>query len=118
MAYLEQSGAPLPQLAPVAIQQARCAARNILNEVAGLPAKRFHYRDKGTLATIGRKAAVAQFGPIGLSGTVAWFMWLAVHIVLLIGFRNRLMVLVNWAWNYFRFERAVRLITSPDPTPP
>lgn len=112
VAYLEQDGKPLPQLAPVAIQQAAAAADNIRRGLDGVAPRAFHYRDKGTLATIGRNAAVAQFGPIKLHGFPAWFMWLAVHIVLLIGFRNRLIVLINWAWDYFSYDRALRLITG------
>ncbi|MFI5265924.1 MAG: NAD(P)/FAD-dependent oxidoreductase [Chloroflexota bacterium] len=111
MAYLEQGGRLLPQLAPVAIQQGQTAAENILRHTLGIPPRRFRYRDKGTLATIGRNAAVAEFGPIRLRGFVAWVMWLAVHIVMLIGFRNRIVVLVDWAWNYFSYDRALRLIT-------
>jgi NADH:ubiquinone reductase (H+-translocating) len=111
LAYLEQGGQPLPQLAPVAIQQGKAAAENILRHALGIPPQRFRYRDKGTLATIGRNAAVAEFGPIRLRGFIAWVMWLAVHIVMLIGFRNRIVVLVDWAWNYFSYDRALRLIT-------
>jgi NADH dehydrogenase len=114
IAYLEQDGRPLPQLAPVAIQQAACAAENIARTLQGLQPRAFRYRDKGTLATIGRNAAVAQFGPLQFSGFPAWFLWLTVHIVLLIGFRNRLIVLINWAWNYFSYDRALRLITGSE----
>jgi NADH:ubiquinone reductase (H+-translocating) len=112
LAYLEDRGEPLPQLAPVAIQQGELAAENVVRHLHGVPLLPFHYRDKGTLATIGRNAAVAQFGPLRLRGFVAWFMWLAVHIALLIGFRNRVVVLLDWAWNYFSYERALRLITQ------
>jgi NADH dehydrogenase len=76
------------------------------------PRVAFHYRDKGSLATIGRAAAVAQFGKIHISGFVAWLAWLFVHIFFLIGFRNRLLVLVQWAWSYFTYERGARLITG------
>ena len=112
VAYLEQRGRPLPQLAPVAIQQARTAADNVVRCSLGIPTRAFRYRDKGTLATIGRNAAVAEFGPLRLRGLIAWVMWLAVHIVMLIGFRNRVVVLLDWAWNYFSYDRALRLITS------
>ena len=113
-AYIEQDGAPLPMLAPVAIQAGVAAAENILRTAAGQPARSFHYKDKGTMATIGRNAAVALLGGRGYSGFVAWVIWLAIHISSLIGFRNRLLVLTNWAWDYLFFERGVRLI---DPNP-
>jgi NADH dehydrogenase len=113
-AYIEQDGAPLPMLAPVAIQAGEAAAENILRTAAGRPARIFRYRDKGTMATIGRNAAVAILGGRGFSGFVAWVIWLAIHISSLIGFRNRLLVLTNWAWDYLFFERGVRLI---DPNP-
>lgn len=106
--------APLPMLAPVAIQAGEAAAENILRTAAGRPARSFRYRDKGTMATIGRNAAVAILGGRGFSGFVAWVLWLAIHISSLIGLRNRLLVLTNWAWDYLFFERGVRLI---DPNP-
>jgi NADH dehydrogenase len=111
MAYLDEAGRPLPQVAPVAIQQAQVAATNIIRQMQGLEPVPFRYRDKGTLAVIGRHAAVAQFGPIRLQGLLAWLMWLAVHIVMLIGFRNRVVVLIDWASSYFSYERAQRLVT-------
>lgn len=104
-------GPPLPMTAPVAIQQGICAAANIHAAVRGQPPRPFVYKDKGALATIGRNAAVACFGKLRLSGFPAWVLWLVVHIVFLIGFRNRLMVMINWAWDYFFFDRAVRMIT-------
>ena len=113
-AYLEHGGDPLPMVAPVAIQQARTAARNIQKIIAGQPVDEFVYKDPGSLATIGRNAAVARVGRFKFKGFLAWLVWLAVHIFWLIGFRNRLLVLINWGWDYFLFERAVRLIT---PTP-
>lgn len=112
LAYFEQNERPLPQLAPVAMQQAQLVAQNVVRQSLGIPLLRFRYRDKGTLATIGRNAAVAEFGPLRLRGFVAWLMWLMVHIVMLIGFRNRVVVLFDWAWNYFSYDRALRLITS------
>ncbi|HLG71260.1 MAG TPA: NAD(P)/FAD-dependent oxidoreductase [Chloroflexota bacterium] len=111
LAHLEEGGNALPQLAPVAIQQGQLVAENIIRRVQGLPPRPFHYFDKGTLATIGRRAAVADFGSLRLTGELAWFMWLAVHLVQLIGFRNRLAVLLDWGWNYLRFDSAIRLIT-------
>ncbi len=104
-AYREQDGEALPMVAPVAIQMGQSVARNIKHQLRGQPLEPFRYRDQGTLATIGRNAAVAKvYG-------VAWVMWLGIHIIQLIGFRNKLFVLINWAWDYFFYERAARLIT-------
>jgi NADH dehydrogenase len=108
----DEGGKPLPGVAPVAIQQGRAAAKNILRDLRGEPRQAFHYNDKGSLATIGRAAAVADFGRIHISGFVAWVAWLFVHILFLIGFRNRLLVMIQWAWSYFTYERAARLITG------
>jgi NADH dehydrogenase len=110
-AYLEDGGRPLPLVAPVAIQQAEVAAANVRRALAGQPPRDFVYKDPGVLATIGRNAAVAWIWGLRLRGFVAWVMWLVVHIAQLIGFRNRLVVLINWAWDYLFYERAVRLIT-------
>jgi len=110
MAAAEQNGALLPMLAPVAMQAGERAAANVERLIRGEAAQPFHYRDRGTMATIGRSAAVAEIGPVKLSGFIAWVMWLTLHIVELIGFRNRLIVLLSWAWNYFSYDRAVRLI--------
>ena len=110
-AYREQDGEPLPMVAPVAIQMGQSVARNIKRQLRGQPLERFRYRDQGTLATIGRNAAVAKVYGIEASGFVAWVMWLGIHIIQLIGFRNKLFVLINWAWDYFFYERAARLIT-------
>ncbi|WP_081859277.1 NAD(P)/FAD-dependent oxidoreductase [Desulfohalovibrio reitneri] len=100
----------LPMIAPVAIQQGRHVGRSIWRVAKGKQAKPFRYRDKGSLATIGRGAAVARLGKRGYTGFTAWVIWLFVHLLYLVGFRNRLVVLINWAWDYFFFERAVRLI--------
>ena len=113
-AYLEVNGQPLPMMAPVAIQMAETAARNIRRHVGGEPGVAFRYRDPGSLATIGRNAAVAYIWGIGFTGFPAWVVWLVVHIIQLIGFRNKLFVLLNWAWDYFFYERAARLITTMD----
>jgi NADH dehydrogenase len=110
-AYLEAEGEPLPMVAPVAIQMAETAARNVRHALRGRPAEPFRYRDPGSLATIGRNAAVAHIFGLQFKGFLAWVMWLVVHIIQLIGFRNKLFVLLNWAWDYFFYERAVRLIT-------
>jgi NADH dehydrogenase len=110
-AYREQDGEPLPMVAPVAIQMGQSVARNIARQLRGKPLEPFRYRDQGTLATIGRNAAVANVYGLKLSGFPAWVMWLVIHIIQLIGFRNKLFVLINWAWDYFFYERAARLIT-------
>ena len=113
-AHLEgKDGKPLPMVAPVAMQQASTAARNILHAINGEPLEDFHYRDRGTMATIGRNHAVAHIGSWKFRGFIAWLMWLAVHIVQLIGFRNRLAVLIDWGWSYLFYQRAVRLIGPP-----
>jgi len=110
-AYVETNGEPLPMVAPVAIQMGQSVARNIRRQLRGQPLEPFRYRDQGTLATIGRNAAVANVFGVQASGFVAWVMWLGIHIIQLIGFRNKLFVLLNWAWDYFFYERAARLIT-------
>jgi NADH dehydrogenase len=103
-------GEPLPGLAPVAMQQGRIAGRNILRAIQGKPLEPFRYVDKGTMATIGRAAAIAKIGKLELTGLFAWLTWLFVHLMYLVGFRNRLVVLVNWGWSYFRMQRGARLI--------
>jgi NADH dehydrogenase len=110
-AYREENGEALPMVAPVAIQMGRHAALNIRNTERGKPLMPFRYRDQGTLATIGRNAAVCNVYGVQARGFPAWVMWLGIHIVQLIGFRNKLFVLLNWAWDYFFYERAARLIT-------
>jgi NADH dehydrogenase len=111
------AGAPLPGLAPVAIQMGRHAARTILDAARGVPSRPFRYRDRGIMATIGRGAAVAQSGRLRLTGLVAWIAWVLVHVLLLIGFRNRLVVMIEWAWAYVTFNRGVRLITGTSGLP-
>ena len=106
-------GHPLPGLAPVALQQGRAAARNVLHRLAGEPTEPFRYHDRGSMATIGRAAAVAVVGRFRLSGLIAWLAWLFVHIAFLIGFRNRFLVLFQWAWAYITWQRGARLITRP-----
>lgn len=112
-AYVTGQGRGLPMMAPVALQMAEQAAANIANEVRGLAPRNFQYRDPGRLATIGRNAAVAELGRFHFKGFFAWVVWLIVHLVQLVGFRNRLMVLISWAWEYLTYERAVRLIEGP-----
>lgn len=110
LAYREEDGTPLPMIAPVAIQQGRWAARNIAREIAGSEPFPFKYRDKGAMVTIGRNAAVVRIGNSDFRGFFAWLIWIVIHIMNLIGFRNKLFVLVNWVWDYVFFERSVRLI--------
>ena len=112
-AFIAEDGRPLPGLAPVALQQGRAAARNVLRRLAGEPTEAFRYRDRGSMATIGRAAAVAVVGRLRLSGLPAWLAWLFVHIMFLIGFRNRFLVLFEWAWAYVSWQRGARLITGP-----
>lgn len=111
----ERNGELLPQLAPVAMQSGRHVARQIRRTVAGRPTKPFRYLDKGTMATIGRRAAVAEL-PLGikLRGGLAWLAWLGLHLVFLVGKRNRASVLLNWAWNYLTWDRGPRLILEPE----
>jgi NADH dehydrogenase len=110
-AATDAKGQPYPQLAQVAIQGGKLVARNILRRQEGKSGRPFHYVDKGIMATIGRRAAVAEL-PLGikLRGGLGWFSWLGVHLVFLVGFRNRAVVLVNWAWNYLTWDRASRVI--------
>ena len=103
-------GEPLPMLAPVAIQQGKHIARVIEARLLGKPDPRFRYIDKGTMATVGRGAAVAQIGPIKIDGLIGWLMWVFVHLLYLVGFRSRAIVFVSWAFNYFFYDRPVRLI--------
>ena len=118
LAALEQDGKPVPGVAPAAIQMGRHAARNILRAIAGQPGQAFRYWDKGSFATIGRGKAVGELaGGVKLSGFLAWFAWLAIHIFFLIGFRNRVLVIFQWAYSYVTFRRGARLITGPPPPP-
>ena len=110
--HLENDGKTVPGVAPAAIQAGRCAARNIAALVAGKPTRAFRYRDKGSLATIGRAKAVGQMGKTEFSGWFAWWVWWVVHIAYLVGFRNRIAVMMGWAWQYFAFSRGARLITG------
>jgi len=124
MASLTPEGAsePLAGISPVAIQGARQAARNILDEIAGLPRRPFHYFDKGFMATIGRARAVAQLRGLRLSGLIAWLAWVFVHLWYLVGFRNRLSVFTSWIWAYVVSRHGARIITAgtgarPEPKP-
>jgi NADH dehydrogenase len=105
-------GNPYPGVAQVAIQMGAQAVRNIVRAIEGQPSRPFVYHDLGNMATIGRASAVADFGWLRLHGYIAWFAWLFVHIFNLIGFRNRVLVMVQWAWAYVTYQRSVRLITG------
>jgi NADH dehydrogenase len=110
--YLESSqGGPYPQMIPVAQQQGKIVAENIVHRIAGEPENPFKYFDKGLMATIGRRRAVAYpYNKIQLSGFIAWLTWLTLHLIWLLGFRNRLNVFINWVWNYLTYDRSVRII--------
>jgi NADH dehydrogenase len=109
--FSHQTGEPLPGVSPVAMQEGRHAARNILRMIRGEKPQPFHYFDKGSMATIGRNKAVADLKFFHLSGLFAWLAWLFVHIIFLVGFRNRMLVLIQWAWAYLSFDKGARLIT-------
>jgi NADH dehydrogenase len=113
-ALQDEKGKLLPGVAPVAMQQGDWVAETIARDLENQPRRNFHYHDKGSLATIGRAAAVAQFGKFEMSGYFAWLAWLFIHILFLIGFRNRLLVMIQWAWSYLTYERGARLITGSD----
>jgi NADH dehydrogenase len=109
--FTHQTGKPLPGVSPVAMQQGRHAAHNILAMIDGRKPQRFRYWDKGSMATIGRNKAVADLHFLHLSGLPAWVVWLFIHVIFLVGFRNRVAVLMQWAWAYFTFNKGARLIT-------
>jgi NADH dehydrogenase len=113
----DKYGNPLPGVAPVALQEGRYVAKTIARDLQRSPRQNFHYVDKGSLATIGRAAAIAEFRKIHISGYFAWLAWLFIHIFFLIGFRNRVIVLLQWAWSYFTYERGARLITGDTTLP-
>ncbi len=113
----DEHGKMLPGVAPVAIQQGKWVARTIARDLEHQARRNFHYHDKGSLATIGRAAGVAQFPGFSLSGYFAWLAWLFVHIFFLIGFRNRVLVMIQWAWSYLTYERGARLITGSNELP-
>ena len=115
-AHVEEKGRLLPGVAPVAMQQGTYAGKRVLKLLRGQQTKPFHYVDKGNLAIIGRRAAIADFGWLRLHGFVAFVVWAVVHIFYLINFRNRLLVITQWAWAYLTAQRGARLITQPEPT--
>jgi NADH dehydrogenase len=108
----DKHGNALPMVSPPAMQAGRYVARAIVD---GGSARPFRYRDKGTLATIGRRAAVGQVGPLRFRGFPGWIAWLVVHLYYLIGFENRLLVLMRWAWYYLRLDRPIRVVITADP---
>ena len=110
--FTYQTGKPLPGTAPVAMQQGRYIAGTILDELRGKPRRPFHFADKGQMATIGRSRAIVEIGSLRMSGWPAWVLWLAVHIYYLTGFKNRLLVVLQWAWSYITFRRGARLIVG------
>jgi NADH dehydrogenase len=110
---VRHNGQPVPGVAPAAIQMGKFAASQIKRSVAGQPREKFEYWDKGSLATIGRSRAVADFGKLHISGYFAWLAWLFIHLLFLIGFRNRLFVISEWAWAYLTYNHSARLITDP-----
>jgi NADH dehydrogenase len=109
--FNHQGGGPLPGICPVAIQMGEYTARTIMCDLAGRPRRAFHYRDKGQLAVIGRGRAVADIWKLHFAGFIAWLVWTFVHIFFLIGFRNRILVMIQWAWSYVTYGRGARLIT-------
>jgi len=115
LAAAQSDGKPVPGVSPAAKQMGRVAARNIKHHIAGQPAESFVYKDYGSLATIGRRAAIAMVGKLKFSGYPAWLFWLFVHVYFLIGFRNRIMVMADWAWAYFTFKRSARVISATMP---
>lgn len=117
LAGIQQDGHPLPMVAQMGIQTGTVAGRNILQQLADQPPLPFRYHDKGTLAVIGRNAAAAYIWGRSFKGFLAWLIWVGVHINNLIGFRNRLLVLIDWAWDYFFSEHGVRLILPSEPSP-
>ncbi len=116
--YPLPDGTAVPGVAPAAMQAGRYVARLVASRIQGAPAPRFTYRNKGNLATIGRSKAVADLGRFQFGGFVAWVLWLFVHLMYIVSFRNRLLVLLQWAWNYFTYDRSARLITGPEPEGP
>jgi len=111
-AVRQYDGSFVPGVAPAAIQEGQHTATNLVRATEGQPMRAFRYRDKGSLATLGRAAAVADFGKFHLSGFIAWMAWLVIHIFFLIGFRNRFLVFTQWAWAYLTYQRGARLITG------
>ena len=110
--FTQEAGKPLPGTAPVAMQQGRFVATTILNDLKGDPRQCFQFVDRGQMATIGRSRAIVEFGKLRFSGLLAWLAWLVVHIYFLVGFKNRLFVVLSWAWSHLTFRRGARLIVE------
>jgi NADH dehydrogenase len=115
--YSHQTGRPLPGVAPVAMQQGEYVAKVLRSRLEGKSIAPFRYRDRGNMAIVGRGTAVADLGKLHLAGFFAWLAWLFVHIVHLIEFENKVLVLIQWGWYYFRRDRAARLITGAQRMP-
>ena len=115
VAGASDGGGSLPMLIPVAMQEGRYVAKSIRDRLADRAPRPFRYKDPGIMATIGRNSAVAQLGRVHLSGFPGWVFWLVVHLVNVISFRSRLIVLVNWAWEYIFYDRPIRLIVRAGP---
>ncbi|WP_299462537.1 NAD(P)/FAD-dependent oxidoreductase [uncultured Gimesia sp.] len=116
--FTHQTGKPLPGTAPVALQQGKFIGRTIREELKGKPRSKFHFRDKGQMATIGRSRGIVEIGRFKLSGFLAWVVWLVVHIFYLTGFKNRVLVVMQWGWSYLSFRRGARLIVGKEWDPP
>jgi len=117
LAHFEQNGFPVPGVAPVAIQMGQYVAKEIRRRTSDKPSEPFRYWDKGSMATIGRTKGIAQIGKVHLSGLIAWLAWLFIHLIYLIGYRNRFFVLLNWAWQYLSWQSGARLITGSEKLP-
>ena len=115
--FSHQTGQPLPGIAPPAIQQGAYVAKAIIRRLRGEKIVPFHYRDKGTLATLGRGAAVADLNWLRISGLPAWLLWIFIHLLYMVEFQNRLLVFIQWGWFYFTYDRSARLITGKSPLP-
>jgi NADH dehydrogenase len=102
-----------PQLAQVAIQQASLLAKNLKNSIKNKPLKIFHYHDLGTMATIGRNLAVVELPYIKFQGLFAWFVWMFIHLFAIVGVKNKMLIFINWVWNYFTYDQSLRLIIKP-----
>ena len=112
--FRDKAGHPLPGTAPVALQQGRFIGETILNDVAGRSRGSFQFHDKGRMATIGRSRAIVEVGRFHIAGWFAWVTWLIIHIYYLTGFKNRLLVVLQWAWSYMTFRRGARLIVEKE----
>lgn len=117
LAAVDQDGEQLPQLIPPALQEARHTAANIARLLSGRPAEPFRYADPGMMATVGRNSGIAQIGRLRVSGFAGWLLWLGFHLLQIVTFRAKLIVLVNWAWNYLFYDRPIRLLLQARAAP-